>query len=95
MSEPNWNDLERPQAAAPKADDRFAELCSTVFSSGAGRELLALLRTRTIEHRTSPIAPEAVLRTDEAVRGFVASLERARDRGSEALKAKAKPALNP
>ena len=79
-----------PPPDEPPADE-FADLCATVFTGGAGKELLAMMRKLTIERRNSANAPEAMLREFEAVRRFVAELERARDRGLELRSRKAKP----
>jgi hypothetical protein len=82
---PSWDELSRP---GPKEggqespeQKRFAELCATVFSSGAGAELIKLMRARTIERRTPANAPDYQFRGDEAVRRFVEDIETQRDRG--------------
>jgi hypothetical protein len=97
MSNPTWDDLGRP--ARPDAERessdvaRYAELCANVFSGGPGAELMKMMRARYVERRAPAGAPEAILREAEAVRGFIFELERARDRGNDAIaKAKSKPA---
>lgn len=84
MAGPNWGDLDRKreQEEAP-ATPRFDELCAALFSTGAGAELMNLMRARTIERRSGRGAHDAILREDEAIRRFVASLEAARDRGNK------------
>lgn len=91
----DWKEFEqrKPEAAAQSEPDRdrYSELCAAVFTSGSGAELLKMMKQRTIERRSGHAAPEAVLREHEAVRSFVASLERARDDGHKIAAEKAKP----
>lgn len=94
---PSWHDLLRPdepgKAQESPETKKFAELCSIVFTTAAGKELMEMMRKQTIERRTRYGAPEAALREDEAARRFVALLQMMTARGLEtASKEKAKPA---
>lgn len=94
---PTWDDLRRspePDVQRESASvERYAELCSAVFTTGSGKDLMEMMRSRYVERRAPAGSSEAVLREMEAVRGFIFELERARDRGLEALgKAKSKQA---
>lgn len=80
MSEPSWDDLERPQAQPPK-EDRLAALCAEVFTSPSGKELLAELRRKYIDRNVNPLADERALRVIMAEQHLVRDLELARDRG--------------
>lgn len=88
-----WDQLSttaKPPAPAEAPDaHRYNDLCAAVFTSAAGKELMILMRARTIEMRSRPGAPEAELREHEAMRRFVADIETACERG---LKARTKPA---
>jgi hypothetical protein len=93
---PAWNEFEAKRGpaapAAGVADQDFDGLCAQVFTTTAGRELLAALRDRYIELLENPGAPEATLRVRAAQQRLVRDLELARDRGLEAIAAKNKPA---
>jgi hypothetical protein len=73
------------QPAKPPAEyDRFNDLCATVFTTADGKELLRLMHANTIDKRSPERSTEPQLREDEAKRWYVASLERARDKGLDA-----------
>ena len=81
MSDPkSWNDLSSGQPAPPK-DDRIADLCAEVFTSPAGKELLALWRRRWFDLGDNPLADERALRARAAIQHFLNEIDRARDRG--------------
>jgi hypothetical protein len=90
---PSWDEFERDEVTTQKPHplrERLDALCSQVFNSGAGAELMKLLRAMTIDHRSQARAHEAQLREDEAVRRFVATLDQARERGLKPRAEKAK-----
>jgi hypothetical protein len=81
------NKPQSPHGAAPAAApriDRFEDTCATVFSTADGKELLRLMRARTIEKRLNHTSSDVDLRWHEAQREFVHSLEIAFERGIEA-----------
>lgn len=79
MSEPSWNDLEKPQSPAPK-EDRIADICARLLTTPDGKELLAELRRKYFDGG-NPLAEERALRVLATQQHFVRELERARDRG--------------
>lgn len=80
MSEPNWNDLERPQPQAPK-DDRFADICARIFTTPDGKELLSELRRKHFDLGGNPLAEDRALRVRATQQHFVRELELACERG--------------
>jgi hypothetical protein len=84
MTEHSWSDLEKPQAQPP-VNDRFNEVCALVFSSGAGKELLGLLRTKYFDAPMNQLADERALRLRINQQQFVRELETACERGTVAL----------
>lgn len=83
MNEPaNWNDLDRQQPV-PKAD-RIAELCAEVFTSPAGKELLAEWRRLHFEAGDNPVMDDKTLRVRAAKQHFINEIERKRDVGLKA-----------
>jgi hypothetical protein len=88
VSEPNWNDLaghgNATKAAQP--DNEFDSLCASLFNSGNGKRLLAILRKKHFDTGGSPLADERVLRVRAAHQQFVRDLETAAERGLAAKK---------
>lgn len=80
MSEPSWNDLARQPAAAPR-DDKLAQLCAEVFTSPAGKELLAEWKKRWFDLGDTPYADERALRVRAGIQHFLNEIERATARG--------------
>lgn len=89
MPDPTWKEFEARTTQPPSPETiRYSELCLTVFSTAAGKELLQEMRRRTIETRTPANAPDYRLREEEAVRRFVGDIEKAMQRAREAAKPK-------
>jgi hypothetical protein len=88
MTEPSWNDLNRTEPE-PR-EDRLGDICARVFTTPAGKELLAELRRRYFENAIPPTISEPALRVRAAQQHLIRELEIARDRGLKAAAAKTK-----
>lgn len=87
MSDASWSDLARGQAKAEPVDNEFDGLCAEIFTSGAGKSLIAILRARHFDSPFNPLAPDRALQVRIDRQQFVRELELACERG---LKANAK-----
>lgn len=89
MTEPNWGDLERrnPAEHGLRTDD-FDRLAAQTFASGPGSQLLEMLREQHFETPFNALAGEPALRVRLANQAMIIGLERARDRGIDALNKK-------
>lgn len=67
-----WFDGDPPPAAVPELRSSFVR----TFNTHAGQQVLAYLRTATIERRTPPETSECVLRHLEGQRALVQLIER-------------------
>lgn len=89
MTEPSWNDLQRPAPAQDaKPNDEFNALCASIFTSTAGKLLLAELRRKHFDEGGNDLADDRALRVRIARQQFVRDLERARDAGLAAAQRK-------
>lgn len=89
MTEPaqHWGKLKSHKESAPvsESSDWEAEAFANCLNTPAGRQMMQILRSRTIERRARPQATEAELREMEAQRALVHDMEKERDRGIEVM----------
>ncbi|MCK1585480.1 hypothetical protein IVB03_39490 [Bradyrhizobium sp. 168] len=83
----SWSDF-GPREAPAQSNSRLNEICARVFTTAAGKELLAELRRQHFETPFSPLAPDRALALRISQQHFVRELELACERG---LKANVKP----
>jgi hypothetical protein len=90
---PSWSHFEeRQQAVPPRGEeaDEYAELSAVVFTSAAGRRLLAFLHARFIDDIPKRDLTEGALREWLGRRQVVRELEEQTAKGLELLKERQK-----
>lgn len=85
---PSWDEdvyktrrRQQQETTEPAHENDDADICARALGGPAGRQLMALLYSLTIDKRNRPNAPESELRELEAKRRLVYDLERLRDKG--------------
>lgn len=86
MSGPHWGEFEQRAPRAPvEADDRrdIAAVAFRLSLTTDGRDLLAYLRSITVDRRSAPGLPDAVIREAEGKRQLLHHIEDLIETGRE------------